>query len=405
MDDRAHERIVIGALLLQPNLIEQVGPVLAPDDFVNQRCRWCYQQMIDAQEIGEPFTVEILCSKIPRDKNFNSWITFIDEIVDQTPTAANAWHFARKVKEAAITRKIKQHIDHDQVDYGYVQQLIESELGSLQQVQKCQSVDRCHVSVIVKRVSDEIERGEIPGLNAGFDFLCRAIPVLAPTHFWVVGGYTSVGKSAFLVELLMRVFEKNDRPAVAVFSTEMSASTYIQRMISSKTGIPALSLLQPQFDLWKDINNASAWLYEQSLWVFDDRYTFGDIRQAAKRIKEDKGKLDVVVVDFMQNVFGQGSIYERMSSLAIQLQWLAKELHCTVIAASQVPNDVGGGEIIRFKGAGEIAAAVDVGLWLARVRDNKEMMDVSIRKNRAFGPVGDHRLKFAANWTRLIEVS
>ena len=89
-----------------------------------------------------------------------------------------------------------------------------------------------------------------------------------------------------------------------------------------------------------------------SLCVVDDLYEWDDIYLRCKKEKLVRG-LDIVFIDFIQNMSAPGTIYERMSTLAPRLQGMAKELECTVIALSQLANaDSAGSEQLNFKGAG-----------------------------------------------------
>ncbi len=98
--------------------------------------------------------------------------------------------------------------------------------------------------------------------------------------------------------------------------------------------------------------------------IFDDIYNAKGMGQVCKKLEN----IDVVFVDFIQNLQGQGSIYERMSRVAIELQQIAKEHHTCVVAMSQVANEAlkEDSQAILYKGAGEIAAAADLGWWLSR---------------------------------------
>ena len=122
-------------------------------------------------------------------------------------------------------------------------------------------------------------------------------------------------------------------------------------------------------------------------------------------IKEGPG-LDILAIDYIQNLWGDGSIYERMSRLAPILQYLAKELQITIIALSQVSNqhargDTGG--LINYKGAGEIAASADLGIELEREKDNKDRMKFIVKKNR-HGRIAEGVLEYINDYTRLLEV-
>lgn len=74
-----------------------------------------------------------------------------------------------------------------------------------------------------------------------------------------------------------------------------------------------------------------------------------------------------------------------MSNAAIGLQQIAQELGITMVLASQVTQasaDWAKKEVIGYKGAGEIAAVADVGLWIKRVEDDLQARRIVLRKMR-----------------------
>lgn len=252
----------------------------------------------------------------------------------------------------------------------------------------------------------------ILGIDPGFRFLKKTIDALIASHLWIVGGYTSTGKTALAVELISRIINSFSWVRIAVFSLEMSTDQYLLRLAANRTGIPSLAIMKGQHipSVQETIDEAFESLSKKNLVIYDDLYRWQDIADTARRIKREHG-LDVMVLDYIQNIVGDGTIYERMSRIAPELQALAKELDCTVIALSQVSNEAvrENTGVIAYKGAGEIAAAADLGLWLERVKDergstiNSDTIDVVIRKNR-HGALGKATLRFINNFTKLEEV-
>jgi hypothetical protein len=263
-------------------------------------------------------------------------------------------------------------------------------------------------ALIITDLKSEIqrnkERGTL-GIDPGFSFLRKAIRALIPSHLWVIGGYTSHGKSAFAVELIWRVFQGTPSAKITLFSLEMNSQAYILRLASRCTGIPSLSILQGDHipEVQRKIDEAFKIVNQKNLIVYDDIYEYEVISDRAKKIKDRCG-LDILVIDFIQNIWGKGSIYERMSIVSPKIQALAKELDCTVIALSQVSNEAVNENIktIGYKGAGEIAAAADIGIWLERDKKDDEILMVGIRKNR-HGPLGKAKFRFVDSFTRLKE--
>jgi replicative DNA helicase len=124
--------------------------------------------------------------------------------------------------------------------------------------------------------------------------------------------------------------------------------------------------------------------YKDGFLIYDNVYTVEEIRLKCKKQKIQKG-LDVVAVDFIQNLRGAENIYERMSNAAIGLQQIAQELSITMIIASQVTQGGAGWvnkEAIEYKGAGEIAAIADVAIWLQRVKEDRSARAIILRKVR-----------------------
>lgn len=269
-------------------------------------------------------------------------------------------------------------------------------------------------SFIIDYLREDIKRNKgrgSLGINPGFEFLKNAIRGFIPGHLWVVGGYTSHGKTAFAIELISRVLSNDPNVRITLFSTEMSKETYILRLVAKLTGIPSLSLWEGNHiqAFQARVDEAFDLIAHKNLIVFDDLYEFEKMADKARQIKAEVG-LDLLFIDFIQNLIGKGAtIYERMSILAPQVQALAKELSCTVVALSQVSNEAvrNNSGVIGYKGAGEIAAAADLGLWLEREREgndgfkiNSEILNVIIKKNR-HGPLGHSVLRFYNKFTGL----
>ena len=94
-----------------------------------------------------------------------------------------------------------------------------------------------------------------------------------------------------------------------------------------------------------------------------------------------------------------------MSQIAKDLQALAHDCRCTIVCLSQLPNHAGREDtgILEFKGAGEIAAACDVGVLMKRAKEHASKILVDVRKHR-HGKCGKYLLQYANGWTRIDEL-
>lgn len=270
--------------------------------------------------------------------------------------------------------------------------------------EKTKGVPIRHISGVLEALEQKIISGA-EGIHPGYNLLAKTIRKITPGHMWVVGGYTSVGKSFFLNDLVCRLYRAGN-PGVAIFSTEMSSGQYALRMLANRTTYSTWVIeerklvhkaqLQALKEAWDHFNT-------RNLYLYDDLYSFKKIEQTIEAIKHRSG-LDVIAIDYIQNLQGKGSVYERMSALSPAIQAMSKRLEVCSIVLSQVSNEAAKEDlsIIGYKGAGEIAAAADLGVWLQREEKEKENVRFMIRKNR-HGMTGEGLLVYSENYTRFEE--
>lgn len=404
------ERAVLGAILCEAEAMAKVRTILAPDDFHHSHHIEIYRAMIALYDRKSIVDLVTLSDYLKENGRIGSTggAAYLCELSDGCASAANIKHYTGIIKKKAQLRKIieeSRKIAEQAAAAGANPENILTRL----------SIDLSHdaeinqVSAAIHSLNQNIEKG-YPGLPPCYDLLARTIRKVSPGHLWVAGGYTSTGKTAWLVDFICRMYRHGlDNPGIAVFSTEMSCEQYLLRMLSNHTGIPTWSITENKMypDQAERLVKAQIFFSKRNLYLYDRLYKIEDIERTARMLK-DHG-LDIIAIDYLQNMWGDGSIYERMSRLAPVLQYLAKDLQITVIALSQVSNQfqrdrgVSGG-VFGFKGAGEIAASADLGIELERDPQNKERMIFKVSKNR-HGRTSEGVLQYVNSFTRLEEIA
>jgi replicative DNA helicase len=191
------------------------------------------------------------------------------------------------------------------------------------------------------------------------------------------------------------------------FSLEDSQEDKTIKLIANIADISQKRLMLGHTDGIQDrIAHAEQKLRQYAPIIYDDIYTIEEIRLKIKKHKL-KDKVNIVWLDYIQNIQGSGDHYDRISRAVIALQKIAKELEVTIIILSQVTNESmkANTEIIGLKGAGELAAAPDIILWLKRTKGEgrERFLDVEIRKNRPFGETGIRQFIFSESWARILK--
>jgi len=206
-------------------------------------------------------------------------------------------------------------------------------------------------------------------LKPGFEMLDRLLPYFIPGHLWIVGGYTGVGKSWFALQLIKNVVDQGGD--LAFFSLEMQNFENLGRLIGSHTGDGYQALWSSNIGK-KYLQSPKIKDYigkiDERLNIYDNLRSVRDISVQIRSLLL-KQKVDIVVIDFIQNIdIGNSNVYEGFRKIAQEIQAITKKLHITTILVSQLSNSYAktGGKsgVVEYKNAGELAAAADVGIVL-----------------------------------------
>ena len=212
-------------------------------------------------------------------------------------------------------------------------------------------------------------------------------------HLWVIGGFSSTGKSAVAVNMTVDVL-RTPGQWVSIISTEMTRAQYMLRMLSLITRVPQKVIRQRVTLPFMDadaMRQAEKFLERAPLRIYDSKYKLADIRSTLIRQAETDG-LRVAFIDYLQQVRAPGeSEYSQMTTAINELQELAKHLGITIICFSQLSNSMArdlndpnaSKEMYAFKGSGAIKDAADVAVILKRDRHSSPgTLDWQVQKVR-----------------------
>jgi replicative DNA helicase len=369
------------------NDLSEAIEIVKPSDFYDTTHQQLWEAITTLYSQGSPVDIVALSDELKKQNldPKSAMDTALSVFDSPTVVGGNMKRFAEAVRNTATLRKLlvtldssSQHAQTTGTTPAEVILELEKKLVELsEQVIDSRPQDS---DGILKEVEVDIANTTKfgwKGIKTGWDAVDNATGGLIPTHTWVLGAYTGTGKTFWLLQLALNVLKQGKR--VLIVSTEMDRKMNILRMLGNLSGISSLNIMRGYMDDYQleQLEKAKAELrsYAGQLFIVDNVRTAHEIRLKAKKIKLEQGGLDVVIVDFIQNLKGAENIYENMSQAAIDLQEMAQTLQVCMVIASQVSQSGaswgGNTEVIEYKGAGEIAAAADVGLWLRKIPDKK----------------------------------
>jgi replicative DNA helicase len=268
------------------------------------------------------------------------------------------------------------------------------------------------------------ERGQrITGLATHFDELDSMTSGLQPSDLVIVAARPSMGKTSFAMNIVENAAVL-DQKVVAVFSLEMSKESLLLRMLCSQARVDAHKLRTGVLgrDDFQKLGRGLAELAQAPIFIDDTPgISVQELRAKSRRLLQQKGRLDLIVVDYLQLMaatpVGSGKRYENrtqeVSAISRGLKAIAKELRVPVIALSQLsraPESRGDRghrpQLADLRESGSIEQDADLVGFIFREEvykpddpDLEGIAEFIIGKQRN-GPIGTVKLAFIKSSTR-----
>jgi len=418
------EQAVLGGLLLDNGAWDRIADLLTPADFYLADHRILFQTLREMFERGEPVDVVTLAARIEaRGEAQKVGLGYVVALASETPSAANIARYAGIVIEKRTRRdllatghRIASLSAAVGGDAGEAVQEAQALVMALSDGQSAgtepQEVGDL-LPAVLRGIDERFHKaGEFSGIASGYAELDRLTCGLQPGDLIIVAGRPSMGKTTLAVNIAENVAA--DGGVALVFSLEMGARQLVERSVCRFGGISTLAvrngdMRQDDFDR---LGVALRRLQGKRL-VIDDspQATPGRMRAKARKVKHRYGRLDLVVIDYLQLMAGDGNTRsEQLGSLTRALKLMARELGAPVVLLSQLNRGLEQRTDKRpvlsdLRESGAIEQDADVVLMVHRPdyydadSPYKGLAEVLIRKQR-MGPLGTVMLRFEGEYSR-----
>jgi len=345
------EESLIGAMLLSPEAVSVAYETVQPEDFYRPLHGQIFSSIVALANAGEPVDYVTVQAKLQERGAVVVELAVLSSLQMNTPSAANAQHYAEIVRDKAQQRRLIS-VAGEIVDDAYVATddvvgLIdeaERKINLIGDDRKIDSVSPLHGLLLTEaNILEERgeTRGQFNGLETGYRSLDLVLQGLQPSSMTIVGARPGTGKTAFALGILIHVGAVVQRPAL-YFSLEMSRQELAERILASTARIDSSKLRTGDLSDadWNRAHEAFGYLQSAKVFIDDNpSLTVMDVRSRARRIKQQNGDLGVVIVDYLQLMSSRGRAENRqveVSDMSRSLKILARELQTPVIALSQL---------------------------------------------------------------------
>ncbi len=423
------EQWVIGSVLLESNAVFDVIDVVTEDDFYRDAHKKIFSAIKTLVSKNEPVDLITLKDELNRQNHLEAigGAAYISEVLAIVPTAANAAMYAKIVKEKALERQLLStctNIISDIYNSGYDTDTLLNEAESkIFDVSNGKTKTQYfEVKDLTKDYFQRLEKMQnskekIVGVGTGFKEIDDVTGGLKPGQLVLIAARPSMGKTALALNIAKNTAIKYGN-CVAVFSLEMSKEEVMGRLIGSEARIDITRLSTGKIEDGEFIKltDAASRLSDSMIFVDEtSAITPGEIRAKCRRIKAQYGRLDLVVVDYIQimrtslNSKSQNREQE-ISEISRTLKSIARELPCPIIALSQLNREADKRThskkpvLADLRESGALEQDADIVMFIYRDEfynpdsEWKGLAEVIISKNRS-GPTKNVQLTWLSRYT------
>ena len=420
------EQSVLGAILLENEILASVVEMLAPEDFYKDSHKKIFLAMLDLYKKNEPIDLITLTEQLSRKEQIEEigGASYLSHIVNLVPTSANIKYHSKIVKEKSLLRNLIKTtteiitMSYDEsIEINELLDAAETKIFSLSEKTIRGSFVR--IDNVVKDTIELVDKlynkkELITGLPSGFTDLDMQTTGFHPGDLVVVGARPGMGKTSFCLNIATYVGIEVKVP-VALFSLEMSKELIVLRMICSEAEVDSKSVRSGYHtkEDYRKLVNAAGRLAEAPIFIDDSFNTVLEMRAKARRLKAEHG-LGLIIVDYLQLMRGEGSYIAReqvISDISRSFKALAKDLKVPIIVISQLNRSCeqrGDNKrpiIADLRESGAIEQDADTILFLYRgdyykAKDAEEgIAELDIAKQRN-GPTGMINVTFLDKFTK-----
>jgi len=425
------EQAVLGGLMIDNRALDLIVDTLREADFYRADHRTIWRAIVREIESGREADVITVYEALVAEKRADEvgGMVYLNELRENTPSAANIRAYAKRVKDTAVLRGLMS-VGQQAIDAATsnrrgreVEQLVgEIELAVSGLMEDgLTGDDPPSLSETLARVCDEIqERAEHPermsGLSTGLVALDALLDGMQPADLIILAGRPSMGKSALGFQIGQRAALAGS--VVQAFSLEMPRAALVRRMLANDARADGEAMKNGTLTDrdFSNIARARERLDACALEI-DDRpaLTIGQMRARCRRARRKFGRLDLVIVDYLQLASPTRRTDNRaqdVGEISRGLKALAKEMGCPLIALAQINRGVENRadrrpQMSDLRDSGEIEQDADIIGLLYRdeyyypdSEANKGLLEIDIKKNRN-GSLARLTMVWLAHCTRI----
>src|SRR5580698_8987756 len=342
------ERSILGAILLDNHSYNEAAEKLHADDFALDSHRRIYGRMAELIDASRAVDIVTLSEELAKRKEVEAvgGVAYLASLTEGLPRRISIEEYVRIVKDKSLLRQLINICSTaitraaDQGEEAF-EILNAAESGLLEVTERGITRGFASIPEIVRDSFGTIdnlykEGREVTGLATHFTDFDKMTSGLQASELIIIAARPSMGKTAWAINIAQNA-AVNGGKVVAIFSLEMSKESLLRRMLASEAMVGSRKLQTgfiPREDRGK-LMSALDRLMGSKMYIDDTPgITLAEMRAKARRLQQQEGGLDLIVIDYLQLMTGSTGASQKkfenrtqeVSSISRGLKALAKEL-------------------------------------------------------------------------------
>lgn len=406
------ERAVLGAVLLDSRVMDEIHDLLEPRDFTTASHELIWKAMKYLYEKDKPIdflTVSNMLVTYDRLEEVGG-ISYLTGLAESTPSAANAVYYAKIIRSRAFRRRGQEAANA--IYRMATEGEYENDEDYFNDIERVALSIRPQTSSGMKHLS-ETKDEYIAYLEEQDDFIFTGFKKfdewmggVGRGWLYILAGRPSVGKTAKALQMAVNIAKQNVGP-VLIWSQEMRRNQLLNRMLSPLTGVNSNRIRKKDLEPHEKQRLLQGYdqLAKLPLYIEDAKnVTIEEVRATARQIKRKNGRLAAIFIDYLTIMKIPQKKGETRSQAVGNVTRTAKqvalELDCPIFMLAQLSRE-GAGEpkLEHLRDSGEIEQDADVVEFLwhdpneSMTPDGAKIVQCTIAKGRDVG-VNHFKYKF-----------
>ena len=420
------ERYVLGALLVEKNVMEEVLTVIRSEDFYYSNHQVLMKAIEDVYRVRQSVDYVTVVDELKRTNKLEAagGLDYIYDIVTEYPGAYHLDDNVNLVNEKSFERslfdvvnKIRENIISGA--FNHADLVVNSEKIFTDLMKRQSKSDFSRIDLLTDDILSIIEEnqkleGGIVGLDTGYPKLNEMTHGFKSGELIILAARPSVGKSTLALNIAEEMCK--NKKNVAFFSLEMGHDQLIMRMLSTFSGVDLSKVIGGNLtnDEMAMVIRAKNDIDQLPLYIDQaSTSTLRDIKMKCQKLYREN-KLDCIIIDYLQLLSSgekKSNRVDEVGTISRGLKEMARQFNVPVLALSQLSRNIEQRDkdnqvprLSDLRESGSIEQDADIVMFLHR-EPNKQELDqtfrsakttVFIAKNRQ-GVTGEFDLIFKGN--------